>query len=166
MFGVLGWILFGLIVGALAKLVMMCFKYARTRADFLEILGRWMGVGVVREVHSAPNGLEALARVMRYILLVSEHVKQDVLQEFLEHNLGPDAKDAIMTAGQQLIEQGIEQGRQQGAQGVLLRMLRRRFGVEVDAHIEQRIAAASVERIEAWSERVLSATTLAELFDD
>ena len=67
-----------------------------------------------------------------------------------------------MTAGQQLIEQGIERGRKQGIQEVLLRQLRQRFAGEVDAHIEQRIAAASIEQIEAWSMRVLSAATLAD----
>jgi predicted transposase/invertase (TIGR01784 family) len=157
---------------ALAKLVAMCFKYARTPADFLQILGRWMDV--VREVLRAPHGLEALAQVMRYILEVNEHVGPGALQSLLERDLGPEAKDAIMTAGQQLIEQGIaqgiaqgiEKGRRQGVQEVLLRLLRQRFGNEVTAHVEQRIATASVEENEAWSARVLSAATLSELFAD
>jgi predicted transposase YdaD len=75
-----------------------------------------------------------------------------------------------MTAGQQLIEQGrqqgIEQGRQQGRQELLLRQLRQRFGGAVNAVVEQRIATASVEEIETWSVRVLSAATLSELFAD
>jgi predicted transposase YdaD len=75
-----------------------------------------------------------------------------------------------MTAGQRLIEQGrqqgVEQGRQQGHQEMLLRLLRQRFGHAVNAHVEQRIATASVEQIEAWSVRLLSAATLAELFAD
>jgi hypothetical protein len=49
---------------------------------------------------------------------------------------------------------------------MLLRLLRQRFGNEVDTHVEQRIAAASVEQIEAWSGRVLSAATLAEAIAD
>jgi len=143
---------------ALAKLVAMCFKYARTDVDFLEILGRWMSV--VREVARAPNGLEALAQVMRYILEVNEHVGSEALQALLEHEIGPEAKDAIVTTGQQLIEQG----RQQGFQELLLRQLRQRFGDAVDTHVEQRIVTASLEQIEAWSMRVLSAATLTELF--
>ena len=67
-----------------------------------------------------------------------------------------------MTAGQELIEQGREQGIQQ----MLLRQVRRRFGAEADSHVEQRIATASVEQIETWSERVLTAATLAELLAD
>jgi hypothetical protein len=71
-----------------------------------------------------------------------------------------------MTAGRQLIEQGIEKGRRQGIQELLLRLLRQRFGGAVTPPVEQRIATASVEEIEAWSVRVLSAGTLAELFAD
>ena len=79
-----------------------------------------------------------------------------------------------MTAGQRLIEQGrqqgieqgIEQGRQQGTQGVLLRLLRQRFGDAVNAQVEQRIATASLEQVEAWTGRVLSAATLAEVLAD
>lgn len=34
------------------------------------------------------------------------------------------------------------------------------------AHVEQRIAAASIEQIDLWTMRILSATTLAEVFAD
>jgi hypothetical protein len=152
---------------ALARLVAMCFKHARTRADFVQILGHWMNV--VREVARAPNGLEALAQVMRYILEVNEHVGPEALQALLEREISPEAKDTIMTAGQQIFEQGRQQGIEQGRQllqGLLLDLLRQRFSAEVDTHIEERIATASAEQIKAWSVRVLSAATLAEVFAD
>jgi len=44
---------------AVAKLVALCFKHARTSPDFMTLLGRWMDV--MREVRQAPNGLRALA---------------------------------------------------------------------------------------------------------
>jgi len=75
-----------------------------------------------------------------------------------------------MTAGQQLIEQGRQEGRQEGLRqdecGVLLRLLRRRFGDAVNTEIEQRIATAPVEQIGIWTDRVLSAATLTELLAD
>lgn len=67
-----------------------------------------------------------------------------------------------MTAEQRLIEQG----RQQGMQGVLLRLLRQRFDNAVNTQVEQRIATASREQVEAWTGRVLSAATLAEVIAD
>jgi flagellar biosynthesis/type III secretory pathway protein FliH len=77
---------------------------------------------------------------MQYILEVNDYVETEELQGLLKRDLGPEAKDAIMTAGQRLIEQGrqqgIEQGRQQGVQGVLLRLLRQRFGDAVNVQVE------------------------------
>ena len=114
-----------------------------------------------------PNGLEALALVMRYILLVNDHVELGALQTFLEHVAGPDAKDTIMTAGERLIQQGeergIQKGVQQGERALLLRLLRQRFGNQVDMETEQRVATATTEQIATWAERILSAATLTEL---
>jgi hypothetical protein len=64
------------------------------------------------------------------------------------------------------VQEGIEQGLEQGERKVLVRQLRRRFGAEVDGEIERRVAAACTEQIELWSERVLSASTLAEILAD
>jgi hypothetical protein len=75
---------------ALAKLVTMLFKHARTRKDLIQILGRW--VDVMREVARAANGLEALARVVRYILEVNEHVRSEALQALLEREIGPEPR--------------------------------------------------------------------------
>jgi hypothetical protein len=146
---------------------------ASAAAGYRGCRGRSIEIGIPpdREVIRAPHGLEALAQVMRYILEVNEHVGPGALEDLLERDLGPEAKDAIMTAGQQLIEQGrqqgIEQGRQQGIeqgiqqgiqqgrQELLLRQLRQRYGGAVNAGVEQRIATSSVEEIETWSVRVL-----------
>jgi predicted transposase/invertase (TIGR01784 family) len=162
----------GAMLTALAKLTTICLKHARTSADFIKILARWMDV--VREVARAPNGLSALAQVLCYILEVNDHVQRDALQALLEREIGPEAKEAIVTAGQQIREQGRQEGRQEGLReglrqgecAVLLRLLRRRFGDAVTADIEQRIATASIEQIDIWTERVLSAPTLTELLAD
>jgi predicted transposase/invertase (TIGR01784 family) len=172
---------------ALAKLAAVSFKYARTRADLIEILSSW--ADVVRQVVGAPGGLEALAVVMRYILMVNDHVEPEALKAFLEREVSPEAKDTVMTAGERLIEQGVQQGIQQGIQQgvqqgiqqgvqqgiqqrvqrertILLRLLKQRFGDEVNGEIEGRVAAASVEQIDRWAERETSATTLAHVFAD
>jgi len=151
---------------ALAKLVTVCLKHAWSGAELLGVLRRWMDVA--REAALAPNGLEALAQVIRYILEVAEEIEEEALQELLDRGLAPDAKDTIMTIAQRYIEQGrqqgIEQGIEQGSQRILLRLLRKRFGDTVDPGVEARIAKASGAEIETWSDRVLSATTLDEIF--
>jgi len=157
---------------ALSKLVALCFKHARTRPDLVEILADW--TDVMRQVVGAANGLEALAWVIRYILSVNDHLQFEALQTLLERQVGHDAKETSMTVAEQLIQkgfqqgvqQGVEQGVQQGERNLLLRQLRQRFGDEVDAVAEQRIAAGSAEQIGTWAKRVLSAATLAEVLAD
>jgi uncharacterized protein DUF4351 len=121
---------------------------------------------VAREVARAPNGLSALTQVLCYILEVNDHVEREALQTLLEREIGPEAKEAIVTAGQQIRQEGIEQGRREGECAVLLRLLRRRFGTAVNAEVEQRLAMASIEQIDTWTERVLSAATLSDLLAD
>jgi len=155
---------------ALAKLASVCLKHARDGAGLLEVLRRWMDVA--REVARAPDGLEALAQVIRYILEVAEQIEEDAVQALLDREIGPEAKDTVMTIAeryieqgrQQGVEQGVEQGRRQGGQGILLRLLRKRFGAAVNAEVEARVGKASGEELEAWSDRVLSAATLDEVF--
>jgi hypothetical protein len=88
------------------------------------------------------------------------------VQALLEREIGPEAKEAIVTVGQQLREEGRQEGRREGGCAVLLRLLRQRFGNEVDASVERRVATASLEQIEVWTERVLFAATLTELLAD
>jgi hypothetical protein len=96
------------------------------------------------------------------------------LQAFLERVAGPEAKDTIMTAGERLIQQGeergiqkgIQQGIEQGERAVLLRLLRQRFGSQVDTDTERRLATATTDQLATWVERVLSAATLTELLAD
>ena len=80
-------------------------------------------------------------------------------------------QDIVELWRQEAVQEGFQQGEragfQQGERAVLLRLLRRRFGHEVDVHAEQRVATASidqVEQVETWTERVLTVATLAELF--
>jgi hypothetical protein len=82
-------------------------------------------------------------------------------QEFLMQT-----QDIVETWRQEAIQEGVRQGIQQGECSVLLRLLRQRFGDAMDAHVEQRIATASIEQIDLWTMRILSATTLAEVFAD
>ena len=59
---------------------------------------------------------------------------------------------------------GWQEGRQEGEALLLLRLLTRRFG-PLPADCVARIQAASSGQLEQWSDQVLDARTLAEVFD-
>jgi hypothetical protein len=62
-------------------------------------------------------------------------------------------------------KEGRKEGREEGERHLLLRQLRARFG-ELPAATVARVEAAEVAKIEQWGERVLGASTLAEVLDE
>jgi hypothetical protein len=114
----------------------------------------------------APERRLALPILLRLRLAVPTDPAQQTSddQEFLMNT-----QDIVETWRREAIQEGVEQGVARGVERerkLLLRLLRRRFGAEVDREIEGRVAAATVEQVEIWAERVLSAATLAELLAD
>ena len=107
----------------------------------------------------APERRLALPVLLRLRLTVPNDPAQQTSddQEFLMNT-----QDIVETWRREAIREGLEQGERK----VLLRQLRRRFGAEVDGEIERRVAAAPAEQVEVWTDRVLSASTLAELLAD
>ena len=107
----------------------------------------------------APERRLALPVLLRLRLTVPIDPAQQTSddQEFLMNT-----QDIVETWRREAIQEGLEQGERK----VLLRQLRRRFGAEVDGEIERRVATAPAEQVEVWTERVLSARTLAELLAD
>ncbi|MCF7985043.1 MAG: DUF4351 domain-containing protein [Thiohalocapsa sp.] len=82
----------------------------------------------------------------------------------------PDEAQTMSRFAERFREEGMQQGMQQGVQQVLLqgearvlaRLLRLKFGTLPD-DLEARIAAADEATLLLWSERVLSATSLADV---
>jgi len=97
---------------------------------------------------------------------IVETWRQEAIQEGVKQGLEEGVKQGLEEGVKQGLEEGVKQGLEQGERKLLLRMLRRRFGAEVDGETERRVAAASAEQVEVWAERVLSATSLAELLAD
>ena len=70
---------------------------------------------------------------MRCFLEVNEQVRPEALQALLEREIGPETKDTIVTAGQELIEQGRKQGIEQGIARSFVDVYEARFGAMPEA---------------------------------
>lgn len=136
------------------------------------LLTRVLGAGSVQKQAIAelqalppesPERRLALPVLLRLRLTVPTDPAQQTSddQEFLMIT-----QDIVETWRREAVQEGVKQGLEQGERKVLLRLLRRRFGAEVDGEVERRVAAAAVEQVEVWTERVLSAATLTELLAD
>ena len=61
------------------------------------------------------------------------------------------------------LEQGLERGRKEAALAILERLLERRFG-PLSKTSRSKLLKASVEQLETWSEAVLEAQSLKQVF--
>ena len=62
------------------------------------------------------------------------------------------------------LEQGLTAGRAQGEASLLERLLTRRFGPLPD-EARSRLTSATPEQLQAWSDRILDAESLSEVFE-
>ncbi|MDX8377905.1 MAG: DUF4351 domain-containing protein, partial [Mariprofundales bacterium] len=62
------------------------------------------------------------------------------------------------------MQKGVEQGMQTGRTSLFLRMLRLKFGTAVNSSIIQNVEQADAAELEIWSERILSANSLEDVF--
>jgi hypothetical protein len=151
-------------MSALGKLVLWCLRNARSPEEIVRGLGGWLGL--VREVRQAPNGAGALMMVFRYILMVNERFGSEELVGLLLRTVGEEGKEEMASVAEQLIEQGRQQGEQngllRGQRKVLVCLLRARFG-ELSESVVEHVNRADMAKLDLWTERVLSAPTLADV---
>jgi hypothetical protein len=140
---------------AMVRLALLVLKHARDSPDMERLLERWRDLA--KEVADAAHGFEALAMIVRYLLVVSASASHAGVGE-VRLTIGTTADDA--TVGQQLIEQGIEQGQRK----LMLRLLTSRFG-DLSAEVVRRVSGANLAQLERWAERILVAETLDAVFD-
>jgi len=62
-------------------------------------------------------------------------------------------------------DEGRQKGRQEGEAGMLLRLLRLKFG-PLTPEVEERVRSTDADRLLEWSERVLTAERLQDVFSD
>ncbi len=163
---------------AVPLLALWAFKYTRHAPDLLDRMVDW--AQVVRDVLEAPRGMQAMARIVRYILSKSETEPNALKQRMLEI-AGEKALEAFMTGAEILRQEGIREGKREGIRegiregrreghdealrATLVQLLEQRFGaLSPTAH--ERIAAADGERLARWVKRVIPAAELADVFDD
>ncbi|MFE7720746.1 Rpn family recombination-promoting nuclease/putative transposase [Nocardia rhizosphaerihabitans] len=104
-----------------------------------------------------------------YILIVGDTPEED-LDPVIEQ-LGPRAKEAIVTTAERLRAEGEArgeargkaQGRAEGRAEMLIEQLVEKFGA-VPAEMVARVRAADLDRLREWTRRVLTADTLDEIF--
>ena len=86
-------------------------------------------------------------------------LRYDILNEFKKH-LSPSTQKNIMT----IAEAFVEEGRQEGLRKLLLRQIERRFPNQITSNQLQLIEQADSDDLALWGERLMDATSIAEIF--
>jgi hypothetical protein len=148
-----------------AVLTMAHLKTQQTARDASGRL-EWK-IQIVKGLYRKGLGREAILELFRFIdwLMVLPEALENRFEETLQQFEKDEKMPYITHIERKGLQQGIQQGIQQGEVFVLKRQLRRRFGALPPA-IEQRLEGAGVNELETWADRVLSAETLEDVFQE
>ena len=117
-----------------------------------ELLG-----SVVRE----PSGLRVMELLLTYLAKAVPTMTQETLMQ-VGQMAGMDPELVEGSLAWRWLEEGREEGREM-ARRLVLRLLAKRFG-PVPSWVEERVASSSIEHLDGWSERMLEAASLEEVF--
>jgi predicted transposase YdaD len=156
-------------MGAMARLVLFCLKHARASETLIERLQLF--VDLVNELRRTRRGAAALNAVWMYILRVSRHKPSTEVLAQLKSVVGEEVAEDIMNVAEQLIQEGVQRGLEKGLEKglakqrtLLLKLLNARVGAPPD-DVVARVMSADEAELDQWTDRALTALTLAEVFD-
>lgn len=107
------------------------------------------------EMMAEPDGAGALGALLRYLLATHERIDRSKLERAVVEALDPKAGENIVTVYDQLIEEG--------RKGLLLDLLTAKFGA-LPTRARARIEKADTAELSAWGLRLLTASTLEDVF--
>jgi predicted transposase/invertase (TIGR01784 family) len=126
-------------------------------------------LSLVREIGEKQDSLEMLEVLLRYVVKATKKFDEQQLkgilkQSFIKEDVMQDFIDKYMEQGMRKgMQKGMREGVQQGQSKMLTVMLTHRFGRLPD-WADEKIRKADVETIEQWSIRMLSASSIDEVF--
>ncbi|MFY9343525.1 MAG: Rpn family recombination-promoting nuclease/putative transposase [Planctomycetota bacterium] len=145
---------------ALAQLTLLCLRFLRGMAptDTLAALARWAGLlRAVDRDPGPPAGTTAIEKLGWYCLCVTEVPAEELHVHIQRHLQRPE--ETIMSTAEKLRREGRVEGRVE----TLLRLLARRFG-PLPATMVARVQGATGVELDVWTDRILDARSLGELF--
>lgn len=158
---------------AFPKLALLLLRDARDLERLDRAFRRWRELFL--EVLHADGGADAVSQVLHYIATVVGEVRFEEFRATLTKQL-PQLDDAAMTIAEELhqrghqqglregLQEGLQKGLQKGRAEQLSKMARLKFG-ELEPAALARIEAASIEELDRYSERILSAESIEEFLD-
>jgi predicted transposase YdaD len=145
----------------LTRLAFLLLRYGRSE-ELSQLLASWTALFV--EVYAAPNGLDNLHVVIRYLFQVGNEAAREAARAVLRSVAGAQrTEEMMMTIGEELIEQGRQKGILEGRAEDIVRILTVR-GVHVDDTARQLILTCrDPALLNRWFERALTSSTVSDV---
>jgi DNA-directed RNA polymerase specialized sigma24 family protein len=157
---------------AFPKLALWLLRDARDRRRLLDNFDAW--VNTFEEAERGPDGRDAITALLTYLFRVIDPKHHDELRAKLRQ-LGSHTEEITMSIIDMWVEQGreqgrkqgVEQGREQGRVAALRRLVLLKFDCEaLDDRFESALRRASPEAVDGYLQRVLTAASVAAVFED
>jgi len=134
---------------------------------FVEDLGR---ADLVRLLQDLPPGHPLERPLLVYIARVYGSIEEADVRQAVEQTRPEQAEALVMTVAEQWVQRGRKEGRQEGRQEgealTLLRLIERKFGAEAKEAYRERLEQASGKELARWTDRILEAERIEDLFAD
>ena len=137
-------------------MTLLCLRFLRdwSAAEALAALDRWgdLLVAVDRDA-GPPSGREAVAAIGWYCLEVAQIPAEDLHVTF----------ERILQRPEETIMSTAEALKREGRAETILRLMTKRFG-PLPPETKDRVRSATLHELERWTDRILDAKTLADVF--
>jgi hypothetical protein len=144
---------------ALARAALVAMKLVAARVDLAAhaaLIGRLLGE--VRRADGAPG----LRPLLEYLLRTRGGERE---LRAIMNATEPGTGEIVQSVYEQLIERGRVDGEARGKADMLVQLCQARFGA-MPREVLERIREATVPQLDRWARRLLTASSLDELFDD
>ncbi|MGE5787122.1 MAG: Rpn family recombination-promoting nuclease/putative transposase [Myxococcales bacterium] len=148
-----------------ALLGIVFLRDGRSEGRILEELECW--AEEFKELLASPDGVRAICQLFSYLMRVAQNLERSTLERRVRQVI-PETEELVMTLAEQLIQQGRAEGITQGLsrqRKLVRRQMELKFGsLTADALV--RLESADECALERYAERVITATSLAEVLSD
>lgn len=144
-------------------LVLLGLRFGRSIGEFFRELLRHSDF--IESLVATPAGRDAIRLLMEYVEGGKDAAEtaKELLQIIEQSSASRAAKEAVMSIAEQLKSLGMRDGIEKGIERTLRRQLTLKFG-ELPDDVVTRLGTATEPELELWTDRVLTAQSLDEVF--